>query len=945
MIAGPTMKDRLAFVALALSGAAGLIFEVCWIRRAGLAFGSTTFALSTVLATFFLGLAVGSQIFGQWSRRASRPLLAYAVIELTLGLLALATLPGFDVAERLYGLAYRATQGSPLVHAGLRFALVAVVILPPAVLMGGTLPLFSRRYVTQRQKIAGSVGALYAVNTLGAAVGCLLAGLVLIPNVGVSASVGIGALLNLIAAGIVFALHRDATEIESRDPAVETRPSPRERRPAPARTSTMVLSILVFVAGGVALGTEVLWTRFLALLVRNTVYTYTLTLAVFLVGIVLGSLAASWAFDRRVPRAVGFGVLQLAFGITVLALLGIPADTWERMGPELWVHAVLLLPPAFLSGSAFPLAVRLATDDPRVAGPVVGRITAINTLGGIAGALGVGFLMLPAIGIERSALVLTGLSVLAGIVSLLWLEPGVRHGRLAIGVAGLLLWLALPHATGTRVPQDYLARGGVLLDYREGLESNLGVLRQDRARVLVIDRWWQGQDRKTHQIMAAHLPMLLHRDARRALVVGVGAGQTPARFLLYSLERLDCVDIEPKVFDLIAPHFGGEWLTDPRVTIWREDGRYLLNHGAGQWDVISLELGQIFRPGVASFYTADFYRRARTRLSPDGMLVQFVPLPFFSPATFRSTLATFLEVFPISYLWYNTSELLLIGVNGDPLQVNAARLDSTLALPGISDDLDFALWGGPAYRLSHLEVLLGGFLCGPRGIEALAAGGQVLRDDRPVLEYATTDASALEANELPLLDDLRRHLDPVGSMLDTSLAAGRAARVTQVRAHNLDDIAAAAWIRKAEAQGRAGEAVGAATTLERALALNPENVHAQRLLADALAVAGRAADARVAYRRALALDPGDPAAHRGLANLMQQAGEIDSALSHYRAAIDADPRDFESHNNLGAVLGSRGDHEGALGEFARALEIQPDYVDARRNYDRLRAFLDAQKSK
>ena len=142
-------------------------------------------------------------------------------------------------------------------------------------------------------------------------------------------------------------------------------------------------------------------------------------------------------------------------------------------------------------------------------------------LGGIVGALGGGFVMLPAFGIERSALVLTGLSVLAGIIGLLRLEPGVRYGRVAIGVAGLLLWLGLPHATGTRVPQDYLARGGALLDYREGLESNLGVLREERARVLVIDRWWQGQDRKTHQIMAAHLPMLLHNHARRALVVGV----------------------------------------------------------------------------------------------------------------------------------------------------------------------------------------------------------------------------------------------------------------------------------------------------------------------------------------------------------------------------------------------------------------------------------------
>ena len=216
---------------------------------------------------------------------------------------------------------------------------------------------------------------------------------------------------------------------------------------------------------------------------------------------------------------------------------------------------------------------------------------------------------------------------------------------------------------------------GQLVDFHEGVGSNLAVLRDKSLLTLEIDRLWQGENRKNQQVMAAHIPMLFHPNPRSVLVVGVGTGQTASRFLMYDIARLECVDIEPTIFEFIRGHFDSEWMDDGRVALIPEDGRNYLQHSDVKHDVISLEVGQIFRPGVAFFYTTDFYRRARERLNPGGILAQFVPSLFFTTEQFRSVLRTFLDIFPQSALWFNSSEFLLIGINDERLKLHSATLE------------------------------------------------------------------------------------------------------------------------------------------------------------------------------------------------------------------------------------------------------------------------------
>lgn len=919
------MRHALAFVCLLLSGAAGLICEVCWIRQSALIFGCTTYALSTTLALFFFGLAVGSYLFGRIAQRSRWPLWLYGSMEMGLAGLIVLSLPGFELAGHVYGLISQ-SQGWITATATdwplllVRVALVALLLVPPTVLMGGTLPLFCRHFTARGERVAWPVGGLYAINTLGAAAGCAAAGLVLIPVLGIRLTVLLAAALDFAAGAIVLTLRLPSIEaVSDRSPEVF----------AGRSTDQRTLAVLVFLIGFVALGNEVLWTRYLALLTRVTVLTYTVTLCAVLVGMVLGGLFAAWRFDRLVARGRVFGGLQVASALLVLTVMLLPPAFWHRMGSDVSTCFLLLLPPAVLAGASLPLAVRMVVDDPRRAGLGVGAILAINTLGGIAGSLTIGFVMLPVYGLMPSVLLTSGLSLAAGFAAWLRLDPTAsiapRIGTIAVCLA---VWLAIPHAMRTRLPADFLADRDRLVDYREGLEANLAVVRARDGLVLELDRLPQGASVRTHQALAAHVPMLLHPEPKRILVVGVGAGQTAQRFLMYAIDRLDCVDIEPAVFDLISAHFDGQWLDDPRVRRVRGDGRNVLIRTGDQYDVISLELGQVFRPTVAGFYTADFYRRVRERLRPRGIVVQFVPIAFFPVEMFRSVVRTFADVFPECLLWYNTSELLLIGTPDRQFHLDRQRIERLLAGGPVHDDLRYSYWGGPDYRLNRLPVFLGGLLAGPRQVVELSAGGAILRDDRPVLDYVTADYRDAAGYQIPIAEQLQACHPSLHSALGIDLPASAHAASDRIRVRNLTDIVSRAYLRQAREAIRAGQPRAAHALLERALAENPESGPANLMMAQTLAHRGQLADAETHFKKTLEIRPDDLTARRDLADVLLRRGRPAEAVGHFEAVLNRRPEDATAHVRLAEAYEQSGQPAAALPHYRTAARLQPDLAEA-----------------
>ncbi|MCE9526182.1 MAG: hypothetical protein K8R36_09025, partial [Planctomycetales bacterium] len=294
------LQQGLAYSCFFLSGLTGLLYEVCWIRIASLLFGSTTFALSTVLAVFFLGIAVGAYLFGRIAQGLLRPLRLYAGLEIAIGIFAILSPFAFALIESIYGEFYRRTPQQAELHFAVRFLLIGLVMLPPTVLMGGTLPLFCRQLVATEGHIARGVGLLYGLNTLGAACGCALVGLVLLPAIGTQWSLVLGCTINVLCGiAVWFSPISRQTIPEDLPPADSPAELKSDSRKGKSRVKTAnqsnniskppqsvqlpdieirwraaLLFCLVFLVGFCAIGNEIIWTRYLSLLVDNSVYSY-----------------------------------------------------------------------------------------------------------------------------------------------------------------------------------------------------------------------------------------------------------------------------------------------------------------------------------------------------------------------------------------------------------------------------------------------------------------------------------------------------------------------------------------------------------------------------------------------------------------------------------------------------------------------------------------------
>ena len=946
------MTRVLVLLCIALSGAAGLIYELVWIKKATLVTGAATPALSTVLAVFFGGLALGAWLLGRWSPRLDRPLRVYAWLELALAALGLLATLAFGPLDGIYGGIYRALEGQAWALGLVRTLLIAVVLLPPTILMGGTLPLLARQFAVIPGHLAGTVAWLYALNTLGAAAGCAVAGFVLVPQLGLWGTALVAAACNVAAGLGILALRLPgprsdapgavagpaAGGAQARAPRAAPRGGAEDHSgPAAGGVRAPVVAALFALVGLTALAGEVLWSRFLTLLVHDTVHTWTITLTVVLVGIVIGSWLAGRLADRVRDPALLLGVLMGLAAISAVLMPLLPVGFWQSLRGQAWAYVITLLPPAVFAGACLPAAMRLVARTPQLVGLDLGRLTALNTAGGILGSLLAGFVLLPGVGLQVSLLTVGAVALLGALAALLVLpRANSRRPRLVAAALLLLGWLAVPLLSDVRLPADYLAPREQLVAWQEGRASNLAAVRRGDHLVLQIDRLWQGRDARNHQIVAAHVPALLHPAPRHVCVVGAGVGQTASRFLMHEVDRLDVVDIEPALFPFIAEHFGAGWQDDPRVRTIAEDGRNHVVHGPGGWDLVSIEIGQTFRPGAETFYTREFYTALSSRLAPGGVVSQFVPLPFLDEASLRSILATFLEVFPRSVLWYNTAELLLIG-GGWELDPDRLALVETDAALG--DDLAYSQWGGQEYHLDHLGSLLGGFLCGPDGLAELAAGGEILRDDHPRLSYLTREARDGHDRAAALTPLVARVAHSPEPLLTAAVEDSVLAAAARVQALNLADITAAIHVAAADQHRAAGDLAAAVTELNQALRANPQSAEAVRIMGDVMARARRPEEALRWQQRAHELRPDDHVVARNLAGTLVQLGRPERAEALLGPVLEARPRDTQAWNTLGAARAGLGDLAGAIACFERVRALDPEDLAALQNLQRARQQL------
>ncbi len=762
----------LVYLAVFLSGAAALVYEVIWARQLATFLGITSYAQAAVLSSYMLGLALGSRVLGAWSDGRDKPLRLFGWLEAGIGIYAAATLVLVPRLQATYATwAVGSDVGAPSGYVQ-RFAIALIVLLLPTFLMGGTLPVLVRG-LAHLSSPSVLLSRLYGLNTLGAAAGAVLAGFVLLPSLGMRLSVLAAASANLLIGAIFLAAgSRQTAKTESLDVP------PPPRLPTLSADHRSLMLLLFALSGCAALALQVLWTRALSLVLGSSVYAFSIVLGIYLVGIALGSLLFSRhrpesasALLRLGARLEGALAATILLGLAVLPHLpqlfvgaysaGLVQDFFRQQLVAAALSASILLPPTLLLGALFPLFVALLRSPDQSTGHSVGTALSANSVGTFLGAPLAVAVLLPWLGIGNGLLLLATVHLgLAMTLSALAHQEGLPENSGRPGgvwrwvlVAGLLCAVAVvvrwDRATMSSGPfinafrladrpnersfRSWLQERNRLLYYQDGADATVAVREEGEERLLVINGKTDGSrlgDRRT-QAALGHLPMLMHPNPDRALVIGLGTGITAAAAALHDdLTSLDIIEVSAGVIAASA-FFDDDSrgvLFDPRTRLIRADARNQLLSGDRLYDVLISEPSNPWITGVANLFTREFFELARSRLARGGLMAQWFHVYGMSNDDLRSVLGTFTDVFPEVSVWLpQTGDLVLIG--GEQAgALDARRYERLIRAPAARADL------GPAELLSFSEFTRM-YLLGTKDVRRYAGDAPRNTDDRPRVEF------------------------------------------------------------------------------------------------------------------------------------------------------------------------------------------------------------------
>lgn len=876
-----TRLARLLVLAfLFVSGATGLVYEIVWSKHLANVLGNSGQAHALVLATFMGGLALGAWLFGGLADRMPRPLAMYGALEAGIGLLALAfpfLLGGLGALFQWIAVALpESLRLFP------KLLLAALALLPPTLLMGGTLPALARHFTRELGGVQREVARLYAVNSLGAATGAFLAGVRWIPELGLFWTATTAALINLALAVAALALARRPAGERAEETAASSGSAGggAAEEGAVAYPPGAIRAALIGVAlsGFTAMLYEVTWIRLLAIVLGASTYAFTLILTAFILGIGVGSY---WLSRRASTgdslRLFGwlqlFQVLSICVAIplyTRLPYLFLKASEALHRTPESWPWfqaltfafcGLVLLVPTFFMGAGFPAVARVATSQVSSLGRRLGKVYLWNTGGTILGSLLGGLWLLPTIGLEGNFAVGLVLNVAAGALALRYAPsfvaepPTARRWTLirlgAVALCALVYLGASPgwsdgvvdagtHREWRRTFSSYAefreaGRRDAVVKFRKDDvfatvvvgERDGGALRYLRINGKVDGS--NGVDAQT-QVLAGHLGVLLHeREVKRVLLVGAGAAITAGSILAHPVERVDLVEISPAVIEaarLFAPD-NRRALDDARLAVHIEDAKTFMALSKERYDLIVSVPSNPWVTGVSGLFSRDFFQVAREHLAPDGLVVQWIHTYASNEELVRLVFRTLRETFPHGTTWAGPVDLVLVaGLHAQ--EVDFARLEQRLARAEVAEDLR-------RVDLPDLTTLLAKQVHSDAGQGEFAGAGPVNTDDRNLLEYASPVAYFVAKSALGVHDERR---SPNGSqrlwltryLQRRALSAVEAQHIHRnlSKSHTGDDplvrSVAEAWYRQAPSSPEAGVA------LARAALEQEEPLLARRLL-------------------------------------------------------------------------------------------------------------------
>jgi spermidine synthase len=969
------------------SGVCSLIDEVVWVRLLKLTLGNTVYASSIVVSIFMAGLALGALIMSRYADTVTRRLRLYALLEVGATLSALSLPWALRLLDTAYGWFFIKYHPSPAELMLVQVILSALLLLVPTMFMGSTLPLLARYVTALQQRIGRRVGRLYTLNMLGAALGCYLAGFVLIRIIGVMGTLYIAAAINLLVAFAGWMLSRfhdtptepppQTTKAQLEIPGIEQ----------PTLTKRCVLMAAFFSSGLISIGYELVWMRSIVLLLGGFTYVFSAVLTIYLLGNVIGAWIGSGLSKRLKNPALAFGTSLTCLGISGMfyvpwlcmwalkatsgpaGFLKMYADNKGTLCPLIY-SAFLFLIPSVMMGIGFPLALQAWGRYHQKVGRTTGAIYAVNTIGAVIGGLVTGFLLIPFLGAQLSITVLGLLGLCLGATMVhINLPPAKILRRILCPAAAVVLAIVALIIPADLYKQKIVSLvgqpGSKTLAVREGLTTTVSVKRNtDGTLVLMSDRVSIAGDdiHRSAQKTLGHLSALLHSDATDVLSIGFGAGETTLCLAQHDLDRIDCVEIAPEVVQVAIQYFThinlGNQL-DQKVNLTYMDAKSFLYLTEKHYDIIINDADIPSYSGSAPLFAKEHFQNAMDHLNPKGLFITKLHLSGISIDSFDSILGTFLRVCPYVTIWFPTTKpysfFYLIG-SKQPQVFSPKNIDDELENQNVRNSVAYLNFN------NSLDVL-SCYIGDKKDIDKyLSKGFRLNSDYSPFVEFNRGEFSHderllkmdlfLRFIQTVRHDSLVKHIDFTGiSDTDRDKWIKDHQLVYKASTHLLNSHGQKnpvemwqsvfdglslipdhpALLKKQNqcldsAYNAIGQGQADDVLMNINLILKTQPKFGAAWLAKSWAQQQKKqlSPALTAAQNAVKYAPQIPRTHNNLGSLLLKLGQTDKAVTHLDRAVRLDPNDVQLRLNLGLALNQNGKFDQAHQQFREMAQLRPD---------------------
>jgi spermidine synthase len=962
---------RLLYCWLFFSGFAGLVYELVWMRFLRLVMGNATVSVAATLAIYMAGLAIGSYLAGRWIDKRNRPVLIYGVLQALLAVCALLVPWLISGARPIFGWIH-ANVPAGSAQLALRLIVCTFVLIVPASLIGATFPAVASYFSTKDSRFDPRIGKLYAINSIGAAVGTLVTGFIFLPKLGLRGTNYLGIAINfLIFVSIVYAMKfsespRAGNESEKHTARIEpARNILQSTESTESKTFHIVLCLAaIFTSGLTSMLFEVTWTRVLTLTIGSSVYAFAMILAAFIAGLGLGSFFSARVVAKWRMVLPILAITQILIGLTTLIVTYVlgrlpvfSAGIFTRfhdsigtiLGIEFAIVFAVVIVPTFLLGAMFPMALHIYAYRIRKPGKASGTVSAINTTGAIIGSLVAVFVLIPLAGTFVATIAGSLINVSIGVACLAVLAAsGNRWRRLifagiavvlsVLGVLGMPDWNSAVLSSGPYLyagnynafaqkadlsMEDAMTSQGRILYYKEGLSATVSVHAFDDGSLsLKING---KTDASTHgdegtELFAALLPILLHRDPETALVVGLGSGITLGSLERYPFAKIDCVEISPAVVE--AAGFFSEQnrnaLDDSRLSLILADGRHWVTFTEQTYDIITSEPSNPWIAGIGDLFTEEFFELASQRLNDGGIMMQWLQAYSMSEADFKTVVNTFASVFPYAAVWEASlgKDYLLVGSKAKQYS-DARRITDKISRDDLREDMR-------TIGVFDIPSLFSRLVIDDVSVREFVEGAEINTDNNVRLEFSAP--LNLYRNDLQLVTLFSKYRDASANQTIRRLLRDVEDEGAQLyRFVEAKKLGADGFILQSQ-----GNETKAFEVLQKAFYLNPRDADVLMLFVPFLLErglrfleSGNFEAAFTEFEKITAISPDNFVAYNNMGSILYGVGRYRDAQAMFERAIALNSRYGEAHFKLGESLLNMGQLQGAQVAYQKALDLDP----------------------